>query len=453
MTDKPHEKEKSRLNLVSLFNSAVTSSTNLYEGLNTKKPNGMKRRSKLADNENSTRTLPFRVMTLNNEFSAKIQLSDNTSKTVDLNVNSTSEDVRLLLVTKLNIVEEANSYNIYEQSPSGERLIQPFEVIFDVMSRWTERRVILFKKTTLQRHHSDDEELETTVARKSRRVAKIANLFGVNETKTEVKGKTVELKNIEHLLQNTTTVVERAAGMEIFKISRIYKDGWLQREEKGKMRNCWCVIENDSFSVSATNMSSSINLKVSACQIHNINGNLSLFEIKHKLGTFQFIAENSEVCQSWIDAFKHCSTDSVTEKFDEVFDDNKESVSIEDFDIHSVLGRGKFGKVLLCRQKSSRKVFAIKAVKKSYLQDVQMKKNSITENYILRSIRHPFLVSIEYAFQSIDRIFFVMNFVAGGELFYHVGRYGKLSEERVRFYAAELLSGLQCLHGKGIVYR
>ena len=79
--------------------------------------------------------------------------------------------------------------------------------------------------------------------------------------------------------------------------------------------------------------------------------------------------------------------------------------------------------------------------------------NNQNENKILRAIRHPFIISLYFAFQTVDRLYLIMEYVNGGELFFHVDNFGRFSEERVRFYSAEILSALQCLHGKGIIYR
>ncbi|KNC99070.1 AGC protein kinase [Spizellomyces punctatus DAOM BR117] len=134
-------------------------------------------------------------------------------------------------------------------------------------------------------------------------------------------------------------------------------------------------------------------------------------------------------------------------------------MTMADFEIHKVIGRGKFAKVLLCSRKSTQKVYAIKVLTKpqaSIDTDVPSSPTSTdprTESRILRSIHHPFIVGLHYAFQSPERLYLVMEYVNGGELYFHVSHFGRFSEERVRFYAAELLLGLECLHGKGIIYR
>ncbi|RKP16890.1 molecular mechanism For the regulation of protein kinase B Akt By hydrophobic motif phosphorylation [Rozella allomycis CSF55] len=127
---------------------------------------------------------------------------------------------------------------------------------------------------------------------------------------------------------------------------------------------------------------------------------------------------------------------------------NASVISISDFEIIKVLGQGQYGKVYLSNKKSTDQLFAIKVLKKKYAPET-----SVNENKLLRGIMHPFLVSLHYAFQTRDKLYLVMEYVNGGELFFHLQRFGKFSFERAQFYAAEMLLALECLHGKGYVYR
>ena len=72
---------------------------------------------------------------------------------------------------------------------------------------------------------------------------------------------------------------------------------------------------------------------------------------------------------------------------------------------------------------------------------------------ILERINHPFIVKLHYAFQTPERLYFVIDFLNGGELFFHLRKETKFNEHRARFYAAEIILALECLHGNGIIYR
>jgi serine/threonine protein kinase len=79
--------------------------------------------------------------------------------------------------------------------------------------------------------------------------------------------------------------------------------------------------------------------------------------------------------------------------------------------------------------------------------------SKLAERDILERIKSPFIVDLHYAFQTDDKLYFVMDFMNGGELFYHLRKDMKFSEKRARFYAAELILALECLHSNQIVYR
>ncbi len=72
---------------------------------------------------------------------------------------------------------------------------------------------------------------------------------------------------------------------------------------------------------------------------------------------------------------------------------------------------------------------------------------------MLLGVKHPFVVSLHYAFQSPERIYFVLDFVNGGELFYHLRKKVRYTESKIKFYAAELILALDHLHNMGFIYR
>merc|ERR1711976_309126 len=77
----------------------------------------------------------------------------------------------------------------------------------------------------------------------------------------------------------------------------------------------------------------------------------------------------------------------------------------------------------------------------------------MSERAILQKVQHPFLVGLRYAFQTDDKLYMVLDYVNGGELFFHLQKEGKFSESRAKMYAAEILLGLEHLHRMDIIYR
>ena len=71
----------------------------------------------------------------------------------------------------------------------------------------------------------------------------------------------------------------------------------------------------------------------------------------------------------------------------------------------------------------------------------------------MEKVNSPYIVALHYAFQNPDRLYFIMDFCNGGELFYHLRKEIRFSEKRTKFYAAEITLALEALHKAGIIYR
>ncbi|KAJ2491481.1 Serine/threonine-protein kinase Sgk2 [Coemansia sp. RSA 2050] len=132
-----------------------------------------------------------------------------------------------------------------------------------------------------------------------------------------------------------------------------------------------------------------------------------------------------------------------------------QKIGLDDFQLLSIIGKGSYGKVMLARYKDTGKVMAIKVISKSKLRGRPNEiRRVMSERKVLeRTIRHPFLVGLQCAFQTKEKLFFCLDYVNGGELFFHLQRERRFGENRSRFYAAEITSALAYLHGMDVVYR
>jgi serum/glucocorticoid-regulated kinase 2 len=146
----------------------------------------------------------------------------------------------------------------------------------------------------------------------------------------------------------------------------------------------------------------------------------------------------------------------------------KVKISKNDFIFCKVVGRGSFGKVYLVKKKDKPETpLALKVLSKDVVagRNLLIKTQGtynfcglnsflcLAERDILEKIDSPFIVKLHYAFQTDAKLYFVMDFLNGGELFFHLRKETKFSERRACFYAAQLVEAIRCLHTNGVIYR
>uniref|UniRef100_A0A3B3TFQ4 Protein kinase C n=1 Tax=Paramormyrops kingsleyae TaxID=1676925 RepID=A0A3B3TFQ4_9TELE len=130
------------------------------------------------------------------------------------------------------------------------------------------------------------------------------------------------------------------------------------------------------------------------------------------------------------------------------------SLGLAHFDLLRVIGRGSYAKVLLVKLKRTERIYAMKVVKKELVNDDEDIDWVQTEKHVFeQASNHPFLVGLHSCFQTESRLFFVIEYVNGGDLMFHMQRQRKLPEEHARFYSAEISLALNYLHERGIIYR
>ena len=222
------------------------------------------------------------------------------------------------------------------------------------------------------------------------------------------------------------------------------------------------------------------------------------FEIPTPDRIYFLSASSEKEMQEWIECCKLAK--ECASKEDNQSDTPMKRVGIEDFELLKVVGKGSFGKVLLAKKIDNQKIYAMKGKKKKkniftkkkknlifinffflqfpnfYFFKFQKKKfkkikkkiikikikkfifflvldkktvvekddiqNTKTERNILRQLDCPFLVKLYYTFQTTDKLYFIMDFINGGELFFHLQQERIFDEKRVQFYCAEILIGI-----------
>jgi hypothetical protein len=130
-------------------------------------------------------------------------------------------------------------------------------------------------------------------------------------------------------------------------------------------------------------------------------------------------------------------------------------IGLDHFNFLAVLGKGNFGKVMLAETKATKKLYAIKVLKKEFIienDEVESTRSEKRVFLVANKERHPFLLNLHACFQTETRIYFVMEYISGGDLMLHIQR-GQFGTKRAQFYAAEVCLALKYFHENGVIYR
>ncbi|XP_071531805.1 ribosomal protein S6 kinase alpha-2 isoform X1 [Panulirus ornatus] len=139
----------------------------------------------------------------------------------------------------------------------------------------------------------------------------------------------------------------------------------------------------------------------------------------------------------------------------EIMPEGHEKADPSQFELLKVLGQGSFGKVFLVRKitgQDAGTLYAMKVLKKATLK-VRDRLRTKMERDILADVNHPFVVKLHYAFQTEGKLYLILDFLRGGDLFTRLSKEIMFTEEDVKFYLAELALALDHLHSVGVIYR
>lgn len=137
-------------------------------------------------------------------------------------------------------------------------------------------------------------------------------------------------------------------------------------------------------------------------------------------------------------------------------EDAKRLYGPDDFDVLRLLGKGTFGQVYQVRKRDNGRIYAMKILSKKLIVKKKEIAHTIGErNILVRTLAAalPFIVGLKFSFQTPIDLYLVTDYMSGGELFWHLQKEGRFSEDRAKFYIAELVLALEHLHDNDIVYR
>ncbi|XP_072155318.1 ribosomal protein S6 kinase alpha-2 isoform X1 [Bemisia tabaci] len=176
----------------------------------------------------------------------------------------------------------------------------------------------------------------------------------------------------------------------------------------------------------------------------------------HHRSVSSMVAPNQpKVCKQQENEELEIDDDSHEIELREVIKEGHDKADPGQFELLKVLGQGSFGKVFLVRKvvgPDSGTLYAMKVLKKATLK-IKDRIRTKMERNILVDVRHPFIVRLHYAFQTEGKLYLILDFLRGGDLFTRLSKEVMFTEEDVKFYLAELALALDHIHSLGIIYR
>ncbi|KAH0786081.1 AGC family protein kinase [Histomonas meleagridis] len=192
------------------------------------------------------------------------------------------------------------------------------------------------------------------------------------------------------------------------------------------------------------------NFDLKNCQIQQNEGSKIQysFSLKTDKKVVTFKADNEDSWKIWYNSIKKVIDGQLFQS-----KQKRKKVSLNDFTMIRVIGKGQYGKVTLVRYEENGQLYALKSMHKSKIAKDNYIQQIMSEREILLNNQHPFLVSAHFTFQTKTNVFIVLDYVPGGELLNRLRIEGRFSERRTQLYAAEILLGIEHLHNHGIIYR
>uniref|UniRef100_A0A0D9WIJ0 non-specific serine/threonine protein kinase n=1 Tax=Leersia perrieri TaxID=77586 RepID=A0A0D9WIJ0_9ORYZ len=131
----------------------------------------------------------------------------------------------------------------------------------------------------------------------------------------------------------------------------------------------------------------------------------------------------------------------------------RHKMGVEDFELLTIIGRGAFGEVRLCREKASKNVYAMKKLKKSEMLRRGQVEHVKAERNLLAEVDSAFIVKLYYSFQDEEFLYLIMEYLPGGDMMTLLMRKDTLTEDEARFYIAETVLAIESIHKHNYIHR
>ena len=170
------------------------------------------------------------------------------------------------------------------------------------------------------------------------------------------------------------------------------------------------------------------------------------------------IKDNNSIQKNDVENEYFNNVDENSESNDYDSEDNnnsntREKIGPSNFICLALLGQGSFGEVYLVKEKNTCNYYAMKVLDKKRIEKQNIFKYAMTERNVLSIINFPFIVKLNYAFQTKEKLFLLLDYCPGGDLSKQLQIQTRFGEEKAKFYICEIALALGELHKKDIIFR
>lgn len=216
-----------------------------------------------------------------------------------------------------------------------------------------------------------------------------------------------------------------------------------------------CQFFSNTFGIKFINSDESYINDKNSCIISNKDELLLKNEV-YQRNAYRPETRHEKYSKYYISQFIEMNLLSEEQKRNTVKENKNSKLSLNDFEILKLIGAGSFGKVFLVKEiknNSIPKLFAMKILEKDKIIEFDQVQNTLTEREILEKLSHPFISKLCYAFQDIQKLYLLTDFMPGGDLMHKLTSYGKLNDYQAKIYACEIFLALEFLHNNNIIFR
>lgn len=337
---------------------------------------------------------------------------------------------------------QADSKNIYGKTPMD---LAKNEKIKEVLKDYFNKNTYHYHKITI---HDID--------------SKCANLLLGGKpnanTNTNIQKKIDPLKNRGSPVQSHMKIESRDLGGAINKIKKETTSNKNNVNTSNNSNNNNTQISLNAYSSRSKRIFNPVNsnfVRVNTSKpIANVNTSNVDKSSPNNQSQFTNINININLSKNKLTNYEEYSNKEVEEDPAPGFTSQEEErIGPSSFICHALLGKGSFGEVYLVEKKETNTLYAMKVLSKDKIMLQNLVKYAMTERNVLSVTDHPFIVKLNFSFQSNEKLFLILEYAPGGDLAEHLTKERKFSEERAKIYLCEIILALEDLHKRDIIFR